>query len=85
MRLWELEGYERRDIMWGLNEQVVFEKDAFNAKGKTIKNVIAYDALGYDRGFELVFTDGSKLEITPRDMPAGLDGRIKIKFKMKGK
>lgn len=39
--------------------------EIFEAKGKSIENVIALDFHGYDRGFIFEFTDGTELQIEP--------------------
>ena len=39
--------------------------EIYEAKGKTIKDVIAHDPFGYDCGFTLEFTDRTRLSITP--------------------
>lgn len=55
--------------MFGSSDDTIFGEDIYKCKGKTIKNVIAYSPLGYDQGFEIIFVDGTKLEITSTSFP----------------
>ena len=50
----------------------------FKIKNKTVKRILAFDAYGCDRGFEIEFTDGSKLEITPFVLEQTKEPRLDI-------
>jgi hypothetical protein len=54
--------------------------DIWKCRGKTIKTILAYDCFGYDRGFEIEFTDGTRLGITPRSFIGQDEGRVDIKI-----
>ena len=57
--------------------------DVYLCKGKTIKNVIAGDPLGYDRNFTIKFTDGTELEITAHALSftKGIEAAMEIKLR----
>lgn len=46
--------------------------------GKRIKNVIAYDPFGYDRGFEIETDDGTRLKVVSEIFYSD-DTRIRVK------
>lgn len=58
-------------------------QDIWECRGKTIKTVIAFDPVGYDKGFEIVFTDGTKLEIysVPVPIKSNVETGLRIKIK----
>jgi len=48
------------------------------AEGQTVKKVLAYDHVGYDRGFTLEFENGLTLAVYPITIQ-GPDSRVEIK------
>lgn len=62
-------------------EMSLIGEDLLLTKGKTIKNFTSYDAAGFDRGFEIHFTDGSTLQLELYTIPLWSEPRIKITLK----
>jgi len=49
----------------------------YKAKGQKVVDVLAWDHIGYDRGFTLELEDGTKLDVYPIDTQ--MDARLVIK------
>jgi hypothetical protein len=71
---------ERRN-MWG-NDDTFFGKELSICKGKTIKDFIAFSPMGYDMGFEIEFTDGTKVELEPIPIPIKSDNEVRLRIKL---
>jgi len=59
----------------------MMQEAIYKAKGQTVKDVIAHDPYGYDKGFTLKFESGLVLEINPASYKVGdlLSKRIAVK------
>lgn len=55
--------------------------DVYLCRGKTIKDVIAGDPLGYNVDFTIEFTDGTKLEVSAYALAKDIEGRMNIRLK----
>lgn len=59
----------------------MISKDIMKAEGQTVKEIVAHDPFGYDRGFTLKFESGLTLEVEPASYPVGEEWEDRISIK----
>ncbi len=59
----------------------MMQEAILKAKGQTVKEVLAHDPYGYDRGFTLEFESGLILEVLPASYKVGQDLAKRLRVK----